>query len=65
MIMIANLQYGWTLFVLPMSKAHQWGKPAIQVGFTIFVLCETWLLPVEGYLIDRTGRGLRWASAAC
>ncbi len=55
MIMIANLQYGWTLFVLPMSKAHQWGKPAIQVAFTIFVLCETWLLPVEGYLIDRIG----------
>jgi OFA family oxalate/formate antiporter-like MFS transporter len=55
MIMIANLQYGWTLFVLPMSKAHQWGKPAIQVAFTVFVLCETWLLPVEGYLIDRIG----------
>jgi len=55
MIMIANLQYGWTLFVLPMSKAHQWGKPAIQVAFTIFVLCETWLLPVEGFLIDRIG----------
>jgi OFA family oxalate/formate antiporter-like MFS transporter len=55
MIMIANLQYGWTLFVLPINKAHHWGRPAIQVAFTIFVLCETWLLPVEGYLIDRIG----------
>ena len=55
MIMIANLQYGWTLFVLPMDRAHHWGRPAIQVAFTIFVICETWLLPLEGYVIDRIG----------
>jgi OFA family oxalate/formate antiporter-like MFS transporter len=55
MIMIANLQYGWTLFVLPINNAHHWGKPAIQVAFTIFVLCETWLLPLEGYVIDKIG----------
>ncbi len=55
MIMIANLQYGWTLFVLPMSKAQHWDKSAIQVAFTIFVLCETWLLPLEGYVIDKIG----------
>jgi OFA family oxalate/formate antiporter-like MFS transporter len=55
MIMIANLQYGWTLFVLPINHAHHWSKPAIQVAFTIFVLCETWLLPIEGYVIDKIG----------
>ncbi len=55
MIMISNLQYGWTLFVLPMDKAHHWGKPAIQLAFTIFVLCETWLLPFTGYFIDKLG----------
>ena len=55
MVMIANLQYGWTLFVLPIDQAHHWGRPAIQVAFTIFVLCETWLLPLEGYVIDRIG----------
>jgi OFA family oxalate/formate antiporter-like MFS transporter len=55
MVMIANLQYGWTLFVLPIDQAHHWGRPAIQVAFTVFVICETWLLPFEGYVIDRIG----------
>lgn len=55
MVMIANLQYGWTLFVTPMDQAHGWGRPAIQVAFTIFVLMQTWLVPVEGWLIDRFG----------
>jgi OFA family oxalate/formate antiporter-like MFS transporter len=55
MAMIANLQYGWTLFVNPISEAHGWSKAAIQVAFTIFVLTETWLVPVEGYLVDRFG----------
>ena len=55
MIMIANLQYGWTLFVLPIDQAHKWGTKAIQIAFTIFVVTETWLVPFEGYLIDRFG----------
>src|SRR5437867_4800150 len=55
MSMIANLQYGWTLFVTPMDEKYQWGRAAIQVAFTIFVLTETWLVPVEGYLVDRFG----------
>jgi len=55
MTMIANLQYGWTLFVNPIDNAHHWGLTAIQVAFTIFVLFETWLVPVEGYLVDRFG----------
>ncbi len=55
MVMIANLQYGWTLFVLPINHATGWSRSAIQVAFTLFVLCETWLLPLEGYLIDRIG----------
>jgi OFA family oxalate/formate antiporter-like MFS transporter len=55
MVMIANLQYGWTLFVLPIDQAHHWGRAAIQVAFTVFVICETWLLPLEGYVIDRIG----------
>ncbi len=55
MITIANLQYGWTLFVLPIDQAHHWGRPAIQWAFTVFVICETWLLPLGGYVIDRVG----------
>src|SRR5476649_1220583 len=55
MAMIANMQYGWTLFVNPIDEKHHWGRTAIQVAFTIFVVTETWLVPVEGYLVDRFG----------
>jgi MFS transporter, OFA family, oxalate/formate antiporter len=55
MCMIANLQYGWTLFVNPITEKFGWSKAAIQVAFTIFVLTETWLVPIEGYLVDRFG----------
>src|SRR6476646_3440942 len=55
MVMIANLQYGWTLFVGPIDAQYHWGSAAIQVAFTIFVLTETWLVPIEGYLIDKFG----------
>jgi len=55
MAMIANLQYGWTLFVNPIAERHGWSRAAIQVAFTIFVLTETWLVPIEGYLVDRFG----------
>jgi len=58
MASVANLQYGWTLFVNPIDAKFHWGRPAIQVAFTIFVLIETWLVPVEGYLVDRFGP--RW-----
>lgn len=55
MTMIANLQYGWTLFVEPLDARYHWGRPAIQLAFTLFVLAETWLVPIEGYLVDRFG----------
>ncbi len=58
MACVANLQYGWTLFVNPIDAKFHWGREAIQVAFTIFVLIETWLVPVEGYLVDRFGP--RW-----
>jgi OFA family oxalate/formate antiporter-like MFS transporter len=55
MAMIANLQYGWTLFVTPLDQKYHWGRAAIQTAFSIFVLAETWLVPLEGYLVDRFG----------
>ena len=55
MVMIANLQYGWTLFVNPINQAHHWGRAAIQVAFSIFVVTETWLVPVESWFVDRFG----------
>ena len=62
MACVANLQYGWTLFVNPIDAKYHWGRPAIQVAFTLFVLVETWLIPVEGYLVDRFGP--RWVVIA-
>src|SRR5271163_28760 len=62
MACVANLQYGWTLFVNPIDAKFHWGRPAIQVAFTLFVLIETWLIPVEGYLVDRFGP--RWVVIA-
>src|SRR3979490_1453412 len=62
MAMIANLQYGWTLFVDPIDAKYHWGRAAIQLAFTLFVLIETWLIPVEGYMVDRFGP--RWVVIA-
>jgi MFS transporter, OFA family, oxalate/formate antiporter len=55
MIMIANLQYAWTLFVNPMHKVHGWSIADIQVAFAIFIATETWLTPVAGWVVDRLG----------
>src|SRR6266699_744553 len=55
MVMIANLQYGWTLFVQPIDDKFHFGRAGIQVAFTTFVLFETWLVPFEAYLVDRFG----------
>ena len=55
MAMIANLQYGWTLFVDPIEAKFHWGRAAIQLAFTLFVLTETWLVPVEAWFVDRYG----------
>lgn len=55
MAMIANLQYGWTLFVDPIDAKYHWGRAAIQFAFTIFVVTETWLVPVEAWFVDRYG----------
>jgi OFA family oxalate/formate antiporter-like MFS transporter len=55
MAMIANLQYGWTLFVDPIDHKYHWGRTAIQVAFTLFVVTETWLVPVEAWFVDKYG----------
>ncbi|BCJ92350.1 oxalate/formate MFS antiporter [Terrihabitans soli] len=55
MAMVANLQYGWTLFVDPIQEKHGWTLGAIQVAFSIFVLTETWLVPIEGWFVDKFG----------
>ncbi|HEU5436529.1 MAG TPA: oxalate/formate MFS antiporter [Telluria sp.] len=53
--LVANLQYAWTLFVSPLDAKHHWGLSAIQLSFSIFILVETWLVPIEGWLVDKFG----------
>ncbi|CAN5782866.1 oxalate/formate MFS antiporter [soil metagenome] len=55
MIMISSLQHGWTLFVQPIDDKYGWGLTAIQIAFTVFILSETWLVPFEGWFVDRFG----------
>jgi OFA family oxalate/formate antiporter-like MFS transporter len=55
MVMIANLQYGWTFFVPEIQKTFSWDRAAIQISFTLFVLFETWLVPIEGWFVDKYG----------
>jgi OFA family oxalate/formate antiporter-like MFS transporter len=55
MVMIANLQYGWTLFVNPINKANGWSIASIQFAFAIFIALETWLTPIEGWIVDMLG----------
>jgi len=57
MATVANLQYGWTLFVAPIQDKYGWARTSIQLAFTIFILFETWLVPVEGWAADKWGPG--------
>jgi OFA family oxalate/formate antiporter-like MFS transporter len=55
MIMIANLQYAWTLFVQPLRAGTGWALPDVQLAFTLFILFQTWVQPLDGWFIDRLG----------
>jgi OFA family oxalate/formate antiporter-like MFS transporter len=55
MVMIANYQYGWTFFVPEIQKTFKWDRASIQIAFTLFVLFETWLVPIEGWFVDKYG----------
>ena len=55
MVMIANLQYAWTLFVEPMRAAHMWQRTEVQAAFALFILLQTFVQPLDGWLMDRMG----------
>ncbi|MFC7298297.1 oxalate/formate MFS antiporter [Herminiimonas aquatilis] len=64
MIATANIQYAWTLFVPEIQEQFGWKRAEIQITFTIFVLVQTWLAPIEGYFIDKLGPRLMVAFGA-
>jgi OFA family oxalate/formate antiporter-like MFS transporter len=55
MVMIANMQYGWTFFVPEIQSKFGWDRASIQIAFTLFILFETWLVPIEGWFVDHYG----------
>lgn len=55
MVAAANIQYSWTLFVPEIVNTHGWTRASVQVAFTVFVVVQTWLTPIEGYFIDKYG----------
>lgn len=56
MIVISNFQYAFTLFT-PGLKAQFASVPYSEIAliYTLFILFETWPVPVAGYFIDRFG----------
>lgn len=64
MIATANIQYAWTLFVPEIQDTYGWSRASIQVAFTLFVIVQTWLAPLEGYFIDKFGPRLMVAFGA-
>jgi len=64
MVMIANLQYAWTLFTGPLQEASKslvpggWKLADIQLAFTIFINFQTFVQPVDGWFIDKMGQRL-------
>ncbi len=64
MMAIANLQYAWTLFTKPIQAHLHVTLVAVQWTFTLFVALETWLVPFEGYLVDRIGPRLMLGAGA-
>ena len=55
MMAIANLQYAWTLFTTDLTRNLHANLDAVQWAFTSFVIAQTALFPITGYLIDRLG----------
>ena len=75
MMAISSPQYVWTLFTKPIQGALSTTLPALQVTLTILIVLQTWLSPLQGYLIDKFGprllvaiggalSGLGWVAAS-
>jgi len=55
MMAVANLQYAWTLFTKPIQAHLHVSLDKVQWTIVLFIALETWLVPFEGFLVDRIG----------
>jgi MFS transporter, OFA family, oxalate/formate antiporter len=55
MMTISSPQYVWTLFVPSFQKTTGSILSQVQWTITILIVLQTWLSPLQGYLVDRLG----------
>ncbi|OYZ91827.1 MAG: oxalate/formate MFS antiporter, partial [Rhizobiales bacterium 17-65-6] len=55
MMAISSPQYVWTLFVKPLQTTTGGSLAAVQITFSMLIVLQTWLSPLQGWLIDRFG----------
>src|ERR1700712_910345 len=75
MMSISSPQYVWTLFTKSFQDNLHTNLPAIRITFSIMIVLQTWLSPLQGYLVDKFGArlliaigcllsGLGWVTSA-
>lgn len=64
MMAISSPQYTWTLFTRPLAAQLHAGVPAVQITFSLLVVVQTFLAPLQGSLVDRFGPRLLIAAGA-
>jgi MFS transporter, OFA family, oxalate/formate antiporter len=62
MMSISSPQYGWAFFTKPLRDSLGVQLSALQVTFTLLIVLQTFLSPLQGYLIDKFGARLLIAS---
>jgi oxalate/formate antiporter len=62
MMSISSPQYGWAFFTKPLQDSLGVHLSALQVTFTLLIVLQTFLSPLQGYLVDRFGARLLIAS---
>ncbi len=64
MMSISSSQYAWALFVKPLQASLGSSLAAVQVTFSILIVLQTWLSPLQGYLIQKFGPRLLISAGA-
>ena len=55
MMSISSPQYGWTFFTKSLQESLGVQLSTLQVTFTILIVLQTFLSPIQGYLVDKFG----------
>src|SRR6202790_5646438 len=64
MMAISSPQYVWTLFTKPLMTQLGVSLTQLQITFSIFIVLQTFLSPLQGYLIETFGPKLLLAVGA-